>query len=66
MSISAYLLYPMMAIILLWMWVRVRGKSLEQIVQTSADEHHALTDLFEDHPRGGSWPEFCNWQNNKS
>ena len=66
MSISAYLLYPMMAIILLWMWVRVRGKSLEEIVQTSADEHHALTDLFEDHPLGGSWPEFCSWQKIKS
>ena len=58
---SAYLLYLIMAIILLWMWQRVRGKSVEDIVQESADHHHQLIALFEVHPQGGSWREFESW-----
>ncbi len=61
MELSAYLLYPMMAVILLWMYKRVRGMSLEEIVQRSANEHHELTALFEIHPGGGDWSEFCGW-----
>ncbi len=61
MLIAGYLLYPAMAIILLWMWKGVRGRSLEDIVHKSAREHHQLITLFKAHPKGGSWPAFSNW-----
>lgn len=66
MEFAAYLLYLMMAVILLWMWKRVRGMSLEEIVEKSATEHHQLTALFEVHPRGGDWSEFCHWLDQES
>ncbi len=61
MILTGYLLYPIMAIILLWMWTRVRGKSLEEIVDQSKHEHDVLVALFEVHPRGGDWLEFNRW-----
>lgn len=65
MEISAYLLYPIMAVILIYMWKKVRGMTLEEIVHKSADQHHKLIALFEDHPQGGDWPQFLRWQNEK-
>ena len=62
----AYLLYPMMAVILLWMWRRVRTMSLEDIVEKSATEHHELNALNEIHPRGGDWSWFCTQLDSQS
>lgn len=56
-----YLLYPVMATILVWMWVRVRGMTLEEIVSKSSDEHHALVEIFQHHPRGGHSTEIARW-----
>lgn len=61
MELSAYLLYPIMAAILLYMWRQVRGMTLEEIVHKSAHHHHELIALFEVHPRGGAWPQFSQW-----
>jgi len=36
MTLTAYLLYLMAAIILIWMWKRTRGMTLETIIETSA------------------------------
>ncbi len=60
-EISAYLLYLIMAIIMLWMWQRVRGKTIEDIVHESAEEHHRLNALYQIHPLGGSWHELQSW-----
>ncbi len=56
-----YLLYPIMVAILVWMWFRVRGMNIEEIVAQSADEHHTVNDIFERHPHGGDWSEFTKW-----
>jgi len=61
MELLGYLLYPIMALILYWMWSRVRGLKLEQIVQLSADEHHRINDVFSIHPKGGDWARFEKW-----
>lgn len=63
---SAYLLYPIMAGILIYMWKQVRGMTLEEIVHKSAKLHHELIALFEAHPRGGDWPQFLKWQNDQT
>ena len=57
----AYFLYPICALILIVMWLRVRGMSLEQIVQDSADSHHRINNVFKIHAHGGSWNEFESW-----
>ena len=63
---SAYLLYPIMAGILIYMWKQVRGMTLEEIVHKSAKMHHELIALFEAHPRGGDWLQFLEWQNDQT
>ena len=56
-----YLLYLAMVAIMVWMWFRVRGMTLEEIVAQSSDEHHALVEIFEHHPHGGNWTDFSEW-----
>lgn len=63
MEYIAYLLYPIMAGILIYMWKQVRSMTLEEIVHKSANYHHELIALFEVHPRGGDWSHFLEWQN---
>jgi hypothetical protein len=55
------LLYPVMLIIVLCMWLRVRGLNLEEIVKRSADQHHHLNKIFMEHPEGGNWREIEHW-----
>jgi len=66
MTLTAYLLYLMAALILIWMWKRTRGMTLETIIETSAKEHHQLTALYATHPYGGSWSWYCAWLDSNS
>ena len=66
MEWSGYLLYPIAVIIVLWMWSRVRGMSIEQIVNHSERQHHELTAIFEEHPKGGDWRLFQTWVENSA
>ena len=61
MEIWGFLLYPMMLIILGFMWRNVRGMTIEQIVDKSAHEHHMINHIFQQHPAGGDWNEFQMW-----
>ena len=64
---SAYLLYPIMAGILIYMWKQVRGMTLEEIVHKSAKLHHELIALFEVHTPGAvTGPQFLEWQNDQT
>lgn len=56
-----FVLYPIMAVILIWMWRRVRGRTLADIMQASADVHHDLADVFNEHPYGGTAREVERW-----
>ncbi len=62
MKLLGFLLYPIMLVILLTMWNRVRGMKLEEIVAKSAEEHHQVNEIFSHHPMGGDWPQFENWK----
>ena len=55
------LLYAVMIVIVLWMWLRVRGLNLEEMVKRSSDEHHHLNKIFMEHPEGGNWREIEHW-----
>ncbi len=61
MEFSGFLLYPIMALILLWMWYRVKGMSIEDIVRQSSEEHHMLVEVFDQHPQGGDWTQYQQW-----
>ena len=61
MEVSSYFLYPIMIAILAWMWIRVRGMTIEEIVKKSADEHHVLLEIAEHHPYGGNSTEYSEW-----
>ena len=61
MTVFGVVLYVIAVAILLWMWLRVRGKSLEEIVKGSADQHHRLVEVFTEHPHGGSAVQVTKW-----
>ena len=61
MEYWALSLYPMMGIILYSMWRKVRGRSVEDILDASAHEHHALADVFSSHPEGGTAEQYAEW-----
>ena len=62
MKFIGLLLFPAMGFILVWMWLRVRNKNLETIVKDSAEEHHKLLDIAEQHPEGGSYSDYQQWK----
>ena len=35
--------------------------SIEDIVDKSAAEHHHLIEVFDRHPLGADWKQFCKW-----
>lgn len=61
MTYSAYLLYVLLFVIVLAMWRRVRGRSLTDLFDASAREHHRVQRVAAKHPRGGTWKEMRIW-----
>jgi len=54
-------LYPIMGVILYDMRRKVNRRSLEQIVADSAQEHHAILNVFTTHPHGGTAQQYDDW-----
>ncbi len=61
MLIYGYIIYLLLLAILWVFFTRVRGKTLEQLFDQSAVEHHQIIELHRKHPAGGDWQEFNNW-----
>lgn len=66
MKYIGLLLFPAMGFILVWMWLRVRNKNLETIVTESAEEHHHLLEIAEQHPKGGSYSDYQKWKSQRT
>ncbi len=61
MKYWALTLYPMMAAIIYVIWRKLRGRSIEEIVEDSAHEHRALLDVAANHPEGGTAKQYSDW-----
>jgi len=56
-----WLIHVLGALLAAWFWLRMRGQSLERIIEHSEHEHHRVREIFVQHPGGGTWGEFRTW-----
>ncbi len=54
---SGYLLYVLVAALLVLFWRQVRGQSFDDLLSRSARDHHHVHRVLENHPGGGTWQE---------
>lgn len=58
---SGGILYVLLAALLYMFRRHTRGCSLEDLLERSERDHHAVHAVLARHPRGGSWPQFRRW-----
>lgn len=58
---SGWIVYVLLAVILLVFWRKTRGLSLDQLLERSAREHHDVLDYHKAHPQGASWSHHRDW-----
>lgn len=60
---SGWLLYIVMAVLMLYMWRQVRGLTFDAILITDHNFHIQVHHVIADHPQGGNWSEYQAWMN---
>jgi hypothetical protein len=63
---AGIVLYGLLVALLIAFWRRMRGKSMEDLLAESADEHHHVHRVLAKHPGGGDWPNHKRWMNEKA
>ncbi len=58
---SGYLLYLLVAALLVLFWRHVRGLSFDALLDRAAEEHHHVHRVLAKHPEGGAWREHQDW-----
>ncbi len=58
---SGYLLYLVVAALLVLFWRHVRGASFDALLVRAAREHHHVHRVLAKHPEGGAWREYQDW-----
>ena len=54
---SGYLLYLLVAALLVLFWRHLRGESFDGLLARAASEHHHVHRVLAKHPEGGTWQE---------
>ncbi len=65
-SETGWLVYIMFAALLGLMWYRVRGSSLQQLIDGQEHEHHHVHRALKNHPLGGAWRDYLAWMDEAS
>ena len=60
------LIYPVMGLLVFWMWTKVRHMNLSEIVDKSRNDHHHVNDILTEHPHGGTYREYQSWLQEES
>ena len=60
-TLLALIVYLLGVLLSALMLSRTFGRSFDELITKSRDEHHAMTRIFEKHPRGGAWRDFRKW-----
>ncbi len=55
---SGYLLYLLVAALLVLFWRHVRGPSFDALLARAAKQHHHVHRMLAKHPEGGTWREY--------
>ncbi len=58
---SGYLLYLVVAALLVLFWRHVRGVSFDALLARAAREHLHVHRVLAKHPEGGAWREYQDW-----
>ena len=58
---SGYLLYLLVAALLVLFWRHVRGLSFDALLARAAREHHHVHRVLAKHPGGGTWRAHQDW-----
>jgi len=61
MTNTIWILVALFVGIVVLMWTRMRGKSIDDLLAEGSAEHHRVHDVLARHPRGGSWREYRQW-----
>ncbi len=61
MTSGGYLLYLVLAALLVLFWRHVRGLSFDALLARAAREHDRVHRVLAKHPEGGSWGEYLDW-----
>jgi len=58
---SGYLLYLVVAALLVLFWRHVRGLSFDALLVRATEEHHNVHRVLAKHPHGGTWRAYRDW-----
>ncbi len=58
---SGYLLYLVVAALLVLFWRHVRGLSFDALLDRAAREHRHVHRVLAKHPEGGVWRAYQDW-----
>ena len=58
---SGYLLYLVVAALLVLFWRHVRGLSFDALLARATREHRHVHRVLARHPEGGAWREYQDW-----
>ncbi len=58
---SGYLLYLLVAVLVVLFWRHVRGLSFDALLARAAREHHHVHRVLAKHPQGGTWRAYQDW-----
>ncbi len=61
MMTAGYLLYLVVAALLVLFWRHLRGLSFDALLARAAEEHHHVHRVLAKHPEGGSWRAYRAW-----
>jgi hypothetical protein len=61
MSELGWVFYVLAAALSIWLYLRVAGRSLENLVEAGRSEHEAVQRVLQVHPRGGRAAQIRHW-----
>jgi len=63
---SGYLLYLVVAALLVLFWRHLRGLSFDALLARGAKQHHHVHRVLANRPEGGTWREYQDWMRAES
>ena len=61
MKYSGATLYLLLVTILILLWRKSRGKSIQDLLEQDIRTHHIVQNVIAKHPHGGTWRQYRQW-----
>ena len=63
MSLIGVILYLLLFAIIVMFWLKMRNKTLDDLLEQSNCDHHHVQKVIAKNSYGGSWDEYQQWMN---